>query len=472
MKILHTVATLDPASGGPARSVPHLARTLAAAGHDVGLWAPAAVVQLSDASPDDAPGLAVFSGDFTAALDAFGTPDLVHDHGIWLPCHREVARVCAARGSPRIVSPRGMLEPWALRHKKWKKRIAWWLYQKSLLESTAALHATATSEADQLRRLGLKQPIILAPNGVGLRPPGAPTCPQRGEKTSNIEHRSEEGENTGWRDGLGTPTSSNKGHSTSNIEVQSKDERSGTQAPSPIPDLQSSIFDLPRTALFLSRIHPKKGLPMLLEAWARVRPLGWQLRIVGPDEGRHVVELKELCVKLELGRAGFTDPADLSPTARGEEGPACGGAAIRPQTWDRCVNRSLPVEFSPPLEGAEKWAAFDEADLFILPTYSENFGIAVAEALASGVPVITTKGAPWEGLHTHHCGWWTDISTAAIASALHEACTSDPATLQAMGARGRDWMHRDFSWDRIAHEMTAAYDWLLGGGVKPGCVRN
>ena len=169
MKILHCVATLDPSSGGPARSVPQLAMALADQGVEVGLWSPQSIPTcLPDLPPDASHRIRILSGGFREAVEEFGKPQLVHDHGIWLSCHREVARVCRSLQIPRIVSPRGMLEPWALNHKKWKKRLAWWLYQKRDLEAAVALHATAESEASGLRRLGLQRPIIVAANGVDL----------------------------------------------------------------------------------------------------------------------------------------------------------------------------------------------------------------------------------------------------------------------------------------------------------------
>lgn len=384
MKILHTAAGLSPDSGGPARSVPQLARALAAAGHEIALWAPRPVDHLSDSDPEGDTGLAVHSGSFDAALEAFGRPDLVHDHGIWLPCHRTVAGICEARGIQRMVSPRGMLEPWSLNHKKWKKRVAWWLYQRKALRSAVALHATAASEAAQFRKLGLAQPILLAANGV--------------------------------------------------------DE-------APAPDTEPDGVSTRRAALFLSRIHPKKGLPILLEAWARIRPREWGLCITGPEENNHLAELKTLCDRLAL------DWRDVSAT---------------PQT--ATLVPPATITFSPAVEGNAKWQAFHAAELFILPTHSENFGIVVAEALAAGLPVITTHGAPWEILEKEDCGWWVPVNIDAIATALADATRHHPDELAAMGARGRQIVAEHFSWDTIARDMIAGYEWLLGQGPKPKCI--
>lgn len=188
-----------------------------------------------------------------------------------------------------------------------------------------------------------------------------------------------------------------------------------------------------RRALFLSRIHPKKGIPMLLEAWRRVAPEGWELVLAGPDEGGHRAEMEALTSKLGLSES---------------------------------------VRFAGPLPDHEKWSAYCAADLFILPTHSENFGIVVAEAMAAGVPVITTKGAPWEVLERERCGWWTDISVDAIEHAVREAVGLTESERRAAGQRGRDYVVEHLSWDRAAEAIASVYAWLLGAGPRPPCVHS
>ena len=291
-----------------------------------------------------------------------GKPDVIHDHGVWLPINHRIAIVAQERRIPRIVSPRGMLEPWSLNHKKWKKKLAWWLYQHADLNTAAALHATAESEARQFECLGLSQPIHVIPNGVDIP----------------------------------SPSSSNQ---------------PSTSSPSSL-----------KTALFLSRIHPKKGLPLLVEAWAKAQPKGWRMRIVGPDEAGHRREIEDMVAK-----AGLTE------------------------VWT----------FEGALDDKDKWECYRNADLFILPTHSENFGIAVAEALASGVPVITTTGTPWQGLTDTKSGWWIAPTASALADALQDACTLETSDLREMGNCGREWMLRDFTWKSVASRMTCAYNDLL-----------
>ena len=96
--------------------------------------------------------------------------------------------------------------------------------------------------------------------------------------------------------------------------------------------------------------------------------------------------------------------------------------------------------------------------------------MVVGEALAQGLPVITTHGAPWQLLESERCGWWVPVSVDGIAAALDDATRRSPEELIAMGERCRAVVAERFSWDRIAGEFIDCYRWVLGEGVKPGCV--
>lgn len=187
-----------------------------------------------------------------------------------------------------------------------------------------------------------------------------------------------------------------------------------------------------RTVLALGRLHPKKGLPNLVRAWAQMEAMfpDWRLRIVGPSEGGHGEELAALASSLKLDR----------------------------------------VAIDGPLTGEAKLAAYREADLFVLPTLNENFALTVAESLAAGAPVIATKGAPWDGLVRERCGWWIDIGVEPLAAALQVAMSLPDGERTAMGQRGRDWMARDFGWAGVARQMIEVYGWLSGGGDRPAQV--
>jgi len=203
-------------------------------------------------------------------------------------------------------------------------------------------------------------------------------------------------------------------------------------------------------ALFLSRIHPKKGLLDLVQAWRMVRPAGWRLVIAGPDEGGHQSQVEEAATRcgIRLQRLTGTE----SGRSRMTVGP------------------EAEIVFTGAVEGQVKWSLIHGAWAFVLPTYSENFGIAVAEALSCGVPVITTKGTPWSELETHHCGWWIDIGVEPLAAALRDAIAMPDPARREMGARGRNLVKEKYSWPKIAAEMKSVYDWVLGLGTKPACV--
>lgn len=188
----------------------------------------------------------------------------------------------------------------------------------------------------------------------------------------------------------------------------------------------------PRRALFLSRVHAKKGLLDLVQAWSSVRPAGWQLVIAGSDTDGHLA-----AVARAIAAAGLDGEVSLI------------GA----------------------VSDAAKWELYATAELFVLPTRSENFGLAIAEALAAGVPVITTRGAPWAELETHRCGWWIDIGVEPLAAALREATTAPADRLVQMGERGRQLIAQRYVWARVAERMSAVYGWLLHGGDPPSDVQ-
>lgn len=187
-----------------------------------------------------------------------------------------------------------------------------------------------------------------------------------------------------------------------------------------------------KTILFLSRVHPKKGLLDLVEAWAKVKRAGWRIMIAGGDED------------------GYRAKVEALIRARGLQSD---------------------FEFIGFVDGASKQACFDMADIFVLPTYSENFGLVVAEALANEIPVITTTGAPWQDLVEHRCGWWVPPGISGVAVALTEAMNLDPAELRRMGRRGRKIIVEKYSWNSIGATALKASGWLLDRSLsKPDVV--
>ena len=167
MNVLFTTDSFAPEAGGPPRSVTNLAKALSNKGVRVGLWAP-------DGSARTSP-LAIgveravkLDGNATAMLERFRETDILHDNGLWRRSHHQLSALCLDLELPRIVSTRGMLEPWAFKHKGLKKKIAWRAYQKRDLQVASFLHATSESEAENLKALGMDTPVAVIPNGANV----------------------------------------------------------------------------------------------------------------------------------------------------------------------------------------------------------------------------------------------------------------------------------------------------------------
>ena len=366
-RVLHCIHSLNERDGGPARSVPALAEAEALAGADVRVWS----CQPPTIRLEEYHATRFVTGPLRTVISKTWTPDIIHDHGLWLPSNHSTAQAGRQNRIPRVVSPRGMLEPWCLQHRRYRKRFAWQLYQQRDLVTSSCLHATSEREAEQFRQLGLQQPIVMLPNGV--------TVPEAIQ-----------------------------------VRDQSETERSGE-----------------REVLFLSRIHPVKGLPHLVEAWQQVVQQGWRLRIVGGDEGGHKSEIKELVLKKRLGSSVMIGDA---------------------------------------VHSDDKWKLLRDADVLILPSFSENFGIVVTEALAMGTPVITTTGTPWSEIRTRRCGWYVEPESRRIADALCTAMSISKEELTEMGDRGCQWVRESFAWPNIGIKMLKSYQWLLGRGVIEDCI--
>jgi glycosyltransferase involved in cell wall biosynthesis len=382
------IGSVSPKTGGPAYTVRRLWQSAYSAGVSVTVHAcTAGVDDCSNWEPVECKLWRPAAGNplgYSTGMEVGLSDNLrrgvpvISQHGLWLYHGRLNRKVGARLNVPTIIHPHGMLEPWALRRSRWKKQLVGKLWEYENLRRAACIRATAPSELESIRLFGLRNPVAVIPNGVDAG------------DYSDLPPREEAG--------------------------------------ALLPGAEGR-----RVLLFLSRVHPKKGLPLLLNSFARLGGLGkdWVIAIAGPDEGGHAEDLREMALSLGLEQS---------------------------------------VLFWGMLAGRKKLAAYSLAELFVLPTHSENFGVAVAEALASGVPVITTKGAPWGGLVENRCGWWTDVDEGSIESALREALPLAPDVLRQMGGRGRRWVARDFAWGGIAKQMVEVCEWVCGGGVPPACV--
>ena len=286
--------------------------------------------------------------------------DVAFVHSMWTP---PVLRACHAAlrvGTPLVRVPHGCLNPAALRHSAWKKALVSPLERHYMRRAACILVTTETEKAAVKRWVRGAQRIEVV--GMGIDDLLTPEIPEA-------------------------------------------------------PDFPKRTDDGPKTFLFVGRLHPLKGLDLLLAAL----PADAFLRVIAPNPDGAWARYERLAQQL--------------------------GVADR-------------VTFLGVKTGTEKLAEMRRADALVLPTHSENFGFAVAEALVVGTPAITTKGAPWEGLVSHGCGWWTDVDAASLRAALADCASRSRAELAEMGARGREWMLSDFTWracaERVHHAIKGA----------------
>lgn len=380
-RIVQVIGTLDIAAAGPTYSVTRLSEALASRGAAVQLMAAGRSRRNDNGRvrtlvyERDLAGVPGFrslyiSRGLDQALAQAAAGAVLHVHGLWSMPTVYPARHARRHGAPLVQSPRGMLAPAALRFSQLSKSVFSAVAQRPALAAVTCFHATSPEEMQDVRAFGLRAPVAIIPNGIDMpQPVSGKAAPESGA----------------------------------------------------------------RTLLYLGRVHPKKAIENLLEAWARLEPAqpDWRLRIVGPPEGDYGRKLRALASSLRLARVVFEDG----------------------------------------LFGDQKDAAYRDADVLVLPTLNENFGLVVAEALANGTPVISTKGTPWQGLVEHRCGWWIDHGVAPLEAALREVIAMPREALGAMGLRGRDWMARDYSWERVASDMLDVYRWCLQQQDRPACVR-
>jgi len=449
MRIAQVIPSLAVAAG-PTTFCVKVADELAKTGCDVDLYAS----KLGNVClRPQTPGVKVIA--FGKALHPVCVPDLIHVHALWGMASHRGCTYARKNKIPYMVSAHGMLAPWALKHKWLKKKIAWRLYQKRDLEGAAMFHVTAECEIKWLRDLGFRQPCVLAPLGSDL------------------------------------------------------------------PDLdfaESQRCQDVKSALFLGRIYPVKGLMNLVRAWARLKEnvnhpslngtvktvagpgtdcgsrlsvngTPWQLVIAGPDQAGHkaalVAEAKRLGLRVEDTSVNAFMRSCVNMDGKVAENEVLGPSG--PQSF-------FPdIFFTGSAYGEEKDALYRRADLFVLPSFTENFGVVVTDALAYRVPVITTKGTPWAELENcgnmfmRECvngktvpdenkaitqcgnqtippvraGWWIDIGVEPLATALKEAMSLSEENRLLMGSNGRQLVEMKYTWPAIAAEMKQTYTRIL-----------
>jgi glycosyltransferase involved in cell wall biosynthesis len=387
MRILHVAPTIDPVQGGPVSVLAGLAPAQVQAGLDVSLlatWRQGESVALADRLKATGVNVTLI-GPATGPLrrhpllasdvaDAVARADVVHVHALWEEVQHQAARAAWRAGVPYVLTPHGMLDPWSLSQSRWKKKLylAWRLRRN--LSEAAALHFTTQTEADLVTPLRLGPPSLIETLGLDLAE--FEVLPPKG--TFRSRH----------------PAVGNR----------------------PI-------------LLFLGRLHHKKGLELLIPAFADAALGDAMLVIAGPDSD------------------GYRERLEAQIAAR------------------RLTDRVL---FTGMLHGVDRIAAFVDADLFVLPSYQENFGIAVVEALAAGTPVVVSD----------QVNIWQDVAGASVGSVVktdaHALATelrrwmADDGLRKAAADRARPFVWHRYDWRQIAARWINHYKGLPRTGNTAG----
>ena len=293
--------------------------------------------------------------------------DVLHGHGLYVGPNFIFGREARRQGKALVYHAHGMFEPYILRRSRWKKRLVHRLFEDRNIRDVRFWRALTATEADQIRATGARQPIAVIPNGLDVVQFKEPAEPHRP---------------------IDTP-------------------------------LVKGLAKRARRLLFLGRIHPKKGLLLLLPGWARIcgKAKDWDLVIAGPDEGGHLAEVRARAAALGIE--------------------------------DRVVFTGL-------VQGEAKVRLLHSADAFVLPSFSEGLPMSVLEALACEVPVIATRESNVADLIADGAGWECQADERSVAAALEIALMSSAAELADRGARGRRIVEARYAWPSVVRELERA----------------
>ncbi|MEM6910437.1 MAG: glycosyltransferase [Verrucomicrobiota bacterium] len=290
--------------------------------------------------------------------------DVVHGHGFYVYPNWVMGREARRVDKPMVYHVQGFLDPWILARSRGKKRLAGLLFENANFRHVSLWRACSDKENQQIRDYGITAPIVTLPNGVHLPP----------------ERSSEEVEKLVGR----------------------------------FPRKR------PRRVVFLSRIHKKKGLDLLLPAWAGL-PKGltadWEIALFGPDEGGYQATIEGIAKELDLGEV---------------------------------------VSFYGSVSGEDKEAALRSADLFVLPSYSEGFPMAVLEAASYGLPVVQTDECNFPALTERGGAWEATPTIESVQEQLGHALSTDELERRQRGELGRQLVSEQYSWSSIATRLVEA----------------
>lgn len=304
--------------------------------------------------------------------------DILFSNNLWNYPAFLSAQLAQSKKMPHIVSIRGTLYPWSLSQGKLRKKIAWHLFQKRALQKASLVHVTCVDEHNAVRALGIKSPIAIVPHGINY------------DDYQNLPAKKQAIEDLGLNNDK-------------------------------------------KYILFMSRLHKKKGLDLLLEVWPELVKFypDWCLLIVGPDYSNYTDKISALALENKIA--------------------------------DNIKTMGM-------LTGHAKKSALAASEFFVLPSFTENFGVVIGEALAAGLPAITTTGTPWAEINTFKCGKHISLSKQNVYQALQEMMDLDEIALATMSKNAKSLIKKNYSWSAQALKFGKALDFVSTGKQAPDVV--
>ena len=292
--------------------------------------------------------------------------EIVHGHGLYVGTNYIFGRECRRQHKPLVYHVHGIFEPYILARSQWKKRLVHVVFENANFKTVRLWRALTLKEADQIRGRGLKQPVVVAPNGLNL----------------------------------------------ADFEIPSSQ-------PAPIPGLDKDCAKSEFRLLFLGRIHPKKGLDLLIKAFSELGSASrdWHVVIAGPDELGH-----ESVIRRQAEALGIMNQ----------------------------------LVFTGPVSGDVKTSLLHSADLFVLPSYSEGFSMSVLEAMACGLPVVATHACNFPEITEVQSGWECEATEESLKSALETAMESGAVERHERGQKGRRLVETRYTWTAVIQTLQHA----------------
>jgi len=392
IKVYNIIENLDDTYGGPAKSVPYLCKNLNDLDVDTEMLSIEyhenevnSVVSNYDLKWKSFKYNFIKKIRYSLSLKRYlekefqnNNDKIIHIHNLWNYIPYVAYKQSKKHNIPLVLAIRGALYKWSLSQGSVQKRIAWKLFQKKVLQDASCLHVTEIKEMEAVRDLGITTPIAIVPNGINL------------DEFKNMK---------------------NKVSSKKSLDLNTEK----------------------KYILFMSRIHPKKGLEYLVHSWMKLADeyKEWDLLIVGPSYDEKYIQ-------------GLKNTINAN-------------------------NLKDRVTFTGMLTGEKRVDAFGASDLYVLPSHTENFGIAIAEAMVAKLPVITTHGTPWQEIKKKDAGWWVLLNQENIDKSLEEALVCSTSELKQKGLNGFELI-KNYEWKYQAKKMKKLYEYILYDTEKPDFV--